>query len=224
MARYAAEAAGGPVGVVARTGSFGATMAEAFRGEVERLGGTVPFVVMLPTEDSWFRLPEILGDSLRLVDAVYLPVTGAQASGRATGALRGLDQLVPPGERDGLRVFGNTEWRQLDVARDQASQYDATFTSDFYVDENSPSVGVFAQRYQDLAGVAPNRLAFAGYDVARLVLEQLAERRSEESVADGLRRARPFTGLGHRVYFAGGSVNEAMFVLGYRDGRLVVIE
>lgn len=223
MARYATETAS-PIGVVARTGTFGATMAEAFRSEIERLGGTVPFVVMLPSEESWYRLPEILGDSLQLVEGVYLPVTGARASERAAGALRGLDQLVLPGGRDGLRVFGNTEWGQLETSRERASDYNAAFTSDFFVDDNSASVEVFAERYSDLAGVAPDRLAFAGYDVARFVLEQLAERRTEASVADALRRARPFAGLGHRIYFAGGSVNEAMFILGYRDGRLVVLE
>lgn len=225
MARYAAATeANQQVGVVARTGTFSAMMAEAFRGEIEQRGGTVPFVVMLPSEEAWFRLPEILGDSLRLVDAVYLPVTGAGASNRAAGALRGLDQLVPEGDRDRLRVFGNTEWGQLEALREQASQYNTAFTSDFYIDENSPSVGAFTARYRELAGAAPDRLAFAGYDVARLVLEQLAERRSEESVAEALRRARPFAGLAHRVYFAGGSVNEAMFILGYRGGRLVVLE
>ena len=46
----------------------------------------------------------------------------------------------------------------------------------------------------------------------------------EESMADALRGARPFDGLAHRIYFAGGSVNEAMFVLGYRDGRIVMLE
>jgi branched-chain amino acid transport system substrate-binding protein len=223
MARYAAETEG-PIGVVARTGTFGATMADAFRSEIERLGGTVPFVVMLPSEESWYRLPEILGDSLQLVEGVYLPVSGARGSERATGALRGLDQLVLPGERDELRVFGNTEWSQLDVAREQASQYNATFTADFFVDENSASAEVFAARYSDLAGVAPDRLAFAGYDVATFLLEQLDERLPEASVADALRRARPFAGLGHRIYFAGETVNEAMFILGYRDGRLVVLD
>jgi len=223
MARYAAETAS-PIGVVARTGTFGATMAEAFRNEIERLGGAVPFVVMLPSEESWYRLPEILGDSLQLVEGVYLPVTGARAPERAAGALRGLDQLMLSGARDGLRVFGNTEWSQLGASREQASQYNAAFTADFFVDENSASVEVFAERYSDLAGIAPDRLAFAGYDVARFVLEQLAERPPEASVADALRRARPFAGLGHRIYFAGGSVNEAMFILGYRDDRLVVLD
>lgn len=223
MARYAAAAEANAIGIIARSGTFSATMATAFQSEVERLGATVPFTIMLPTEDSWYRLPEILGDSLQLVDAVYFPVTGARASERAAGALRGLDQLVPAPERDGLRVFGNTEWGQLETSRDRASQYSTAFTSDFHVDANSASVEVFAERYGDLAGVAPDRLAFAGYDVATFLLEQLGERLPEASVADALRRAQPFAGLGHRIYFAGGSVNEAMFILGYRDGRLVVL-
>ncbi len=223
MARYVAAEPSRRVGVIAQVGTFGATMAAAFQDEFEGLGGTVPFVELLPNEGAWFRLPEILGDSLRMVDALYLPVTGANAPDHAAGALRGLDQLLLEGERSRLRVFGNTEWGQLEASRQRASQYGTVFTSDFHVDENG-AAAAFARQYRELAGVLPDRLAYAGYDITRMALEQLAERRSEESLADLLRRARPYAGLGHRIYFDGGSVNGAMFILGYRDGRLVVVE
>ena len=79
----------------------------------------------------------------------------------------------------------------------------------------------------DLAGqayVAPDRLAFAGYDIARMLLDVLGERRSEEALPDLLRRAAPYAGLGHRIDFGRGNANQAMFILGFRDGRLVVVE
>ena len=225
MARYvAATEPDRRVGVIARVGTFGTTMAASFQDEFERLGGAVPFVELLPNEGAWFRLPEILGDSLEMVDALYLPVAGAKAPDAAAGALRGLDQLLPDGGRSRIRVFGNTEWGQLDASRQRATQYGTTFTSDFHVDERSPAAMAFAQRYEALAGVAPERLAYAGYDITRMALVQLGERRSEESLAETFRGARPYEGLGHRIYFGGGSVNESMFILGFRDGRLVVIE
>ena len=225
MARYAAGAdPGRRVGVIARVGTFGATMAAAFQDEYERLGGAVPFVELLPNEGAWFRLPEILGDSLEMVDALYLPVTGAKGPDAAAGALRGLDQLLPEGERSRIHVFGNTEWGQLDASRQRASQYGTVFTSDFHVDERSDAAQAFVRRYEALSGVEPERLAYAGYDITGMALAQLAVRRSEESLAETMRGARPYAGLGHRIYFGGGSVNEAMFILGFRDGRLVVVE
>jgi ABC-type branched-subunit amino acid transport system substrate-binding protein len=223
MARYvAASAEGDTVGVVAEANTIGATMAEAFVRELERQGGAVSFTELLTGGTDWFRLPTLLGDSLAAVDALYLPVTGAQAPEHAAGALRGLDLVTFPDGRP--QVFGNTEWGQLETSRDRASQYNTAFTSDFYVDEDSPLVAAFADRYRELAGVTPDRLAYTGYDVSRLILAQLARRPPEQSMAEALRTARPFDGLGHRVYFAGGSVNEAMFILGWRDGRLAVYE
>ncbi|MEP0546247.1 MAG: ABC transporter substrate-binding protein [Rhodothermales bacterium] len=225
MARFVASAdPSRRVGVIARVGTFGTTMAASFQDEFERLGGTVPFVELLPNEGAWFRLPEILGDSLEMVDALYLPVSGAKAPDAAAGALRGLDQMLPEGERGRIRVFGNTEWGQLDASRQRASQYGTAFTSDFHVDERGAAASAFVERYRTLAGVAPDRLAYAGYDITKMALAQLGERRSEESLAETMRGARPYEGLGHRIYFGGGSVNEAMFILGFRDGRLVVIE
>lgn len=223
MARYvAAGGVGDSIAVVAQANTFGETMAEAFALEYVRQGGEIAFTELLFNAEDWFRLPALLGDTLTSIDAFYLPVTGAEAPDHAAGALRGFDQMTFP---DGTpRIYGNTEWGQLGTSRERADRYGTAFTSDFYVDEDGPAAVAFAERYRELAGIGPDRLAYAGYDVARLVLAQLAQRRPEQSVAEALRAAPPFNGLAHRVYFAGGSVNEAMFILGYRDGRLVVLE
>ena len=223
MARYvAAGGVGDSVAVVAQANTFGETMAEAFALEYVRAGGEVAFTELLFNAEDWFRLPALLGDTLSGVDAFYLPVTGREAPDHAAGALRGFDQMTFPGGVP--RIYGNTEWGQLETSRERASQYGTAFTSDFHVDERSAAALAFAERYEALAGTAPERLAYAGYDITRMALAQLGERRSEESLAETIRRARPFAGLGHRIYFGGGSVNEAMFILGFRDGRLVVIE
>ncbi len=228
MARYAAAQHPGAVGVVAQSGTIGATMAEAFQVELAREGGTVGFAELLFDERAWFRLAEVLSDSVggRLadVDALYLPVAGADAPEQAAGALKSLDQALSADERGLLRLFGNTEWGRLDASRPRAEGYGTVFTSDFHAEEGSTAVQDFAARYRALAGLAPDRLAFAGYDVTRMLLGLLAERRSEEALPDLLRRARPYAGLGHRIDFSRGNVNEAMFFLGFRDGQVVVVE
>lgn len=228
MARYAAAQRPGTFGVVAQSGTIGETMAQAFQAELIRAGGAVAFTELLTDDRAWFRLDEVLADSLdnRLadVDALYLPVSGADADEYAAGALRSLDRAVPLDERGRLRVFGNTEWGTLDASRRRAEGYNTVFTSDFYLGEEREEVSDFSERYRALAGVPPDRLAFAGYDIARMLLGVLGDRRSEEGLPDLLRRAAPYAGLGHRIDFGRGNVNEAMFILGYRDGQLIVVE
>lgn len=224
MARYAAAQRPGTFGVVAESGTIGEAMAEAFQIELMRAGGTVAFSELLFDAEAWFRLANVLGDSLGDVDALYLPVAGADAPAHAAGALRSLDAALPADERGRLRIFGNTEWGMLAASRRRAEGYGTVFTSDFYLDEGNEAVQAFSERYRELAGVSPDRLAFAGYDLARMVLSLLGERRGEESLPDLLRRAPPYAGLGHRIDFGRGNVNEAMFILGYRDGEIVVVE
>ncbi len=224
MARYAAAQRPGSFGVVAQTGTIGETMAEAFQTEMLRIGGAVAFSELLFDGDAWFQLANVLGDSLGEVDALYLPVAGADAAGHAGGALRSLDAALPAAERGRLRLFGNTEWGMLGPSRQRAGAYSTVFTADFHLDEGNAAVRAFADRYRALAGVPPDRLAFAGYDLARMVLALLMERRGEESLPDLLRRAAPYAGLGHRIDFGRGNVNEAMFILGYQDGEIVVVE
>jgi len=224
MARYAAAQQPGRVGVVAQRGTFSETMADAFMDEMIQRGGEVAFVERLASQELWFRLPEVLSARLAEADALYLPVTGADAPEYAAGALRGVDQLLTDAARTGLQIFGNAEWSGLDASRVRASQYRTTFTNDFYVDPSSAPARAFAERYRALAGIAPDRLAYAGYDITRFVLEQLRERRSEEALGDLLRRARPYAGLGHRIDFGGGAVNQAMFIERYEDGQARLVE
>ncbi len=228
MARYAAAQRAGTFGVVAQSGTEGEAMADAFQTAVIGAGGTVGFSEVLFDGRAWFRLAELLSDStggmLGDVDALYLPVAGPDAAEQAAGALRSLDQTLQADERGLLRLFGNAEWEGLDASRGRAEGYGTVFTADFHLDDGAAATQAFSERYRALAGLPPDRLAFAGYDVAAMLLALLAERRSEEALPDLLRRAPPYAGLGHRVDFGRGNVNEAMFLLGFRQGRVVVVE
>ena len=46
----------------------------------------------------------------------------------------------------------------------------------------------------------------------------------ERTLAESLRAAPLFDGVGHRFRFEGGQVNEALYVLGFRDGQAVLLE
>jgi hypothetical protein len=73
-------------------------------------------------------------------------------------------------------------------------------------------------------------LAVVGYDVTRFVQEaatklKVAGQDSSDPVqlADAIRAAPPFDGIGIRLDFRGGQVNQAMFYHRYRDGRVELL-
>ncbi|WP_412060194.1 ABC transporter substrate-binding protein [Rubrivirga sp. IMCC45206] len=217
MARYATGRLGlNRLGVAAQRETLGADMAGAFAAEARRLGARVDFETLIDAADDWQDLDREVGEArLRAVDAVYLPVTGRDAPRYADDALRALDAIgrAP-------RPLGNTEWEGLQASKARASRLGAVFTQDFFVAPGAADA--FGRRYRELAGIGQDRLALIGYDITRLVLREAEA--DEGALADALRAAPMFEGLGHRFHFDGGQVNEALYILGFRDGQAVLLE
>ena len=216
MARYAVGRLGlSRLGVASQRGQFGADMAAAFAAEARRLGATVAFEESLARADDWADLDREVGASaLGGVEAVYLPVTGQNAPRYAADALRALDALARP-----PRPLGNTEWEGLSASTERASRLGAVFTQDFFVAPGGADA--FGRRYRQLAGIGQDRLALIGYDLGRFLLAQVGQ---EGELADAIRAAGRFEGAGNRYAFGGGQVNEALYVLGFRDGQAVLLE
>ena len=217
MARYATGRLGVErVGVAAQRGTLGADMAGAFATEARRLGAAVAFEHLLPDEAAWADVDRQVGaGALGGVQAVYLPVTGRDAPRYAGDALRALDAAgrAP-------RPLGNTEWEGIpSTATGRASRLGAVFTQDFFVAPGAADA--FGRTYRALSGIGQDRLALMGYDLARFVLANVG---AEGPLGDALRAAPRFDGLGHRFRFGGGQVNEALFVLGFRDNQAVLLE
>ena len=221
MARYATDELGlQALGTIAEPDGYGRAMADAFTDEARAREASVPLDFRLASDRDWYRLPDVLtAEMLSGLDALYIPTLGEQASEHAAGAMRGLEEIgiVP-------RPLGNDGWNGLEASRARAGRYQVLFTETYYVSGRDPAAGQFQQAYLRLSGVAPDRLAYAGYDVATFLLGVLQQRRGETALADAIRTAPRFQGLGHRFDFSGGQVNEALFLLGYGtrqypDGR-----
>ena len=219
MARYAAGRLGlDRLGVASVSGTLGADMAGAFATEARRLGARVAFEERLASPDAWQDLDREVGAAaLGGVQAVYLPVTGEEAPRYAADVLRALDAV---GAR-APRPLGNLEWEGLSASRDRASRLGAVFTQDFFV--RPGAADAFGRRYRQLAGIGQDRLSLIGYDLTRFLLAQV-EAGGEGALADQVRAAPLFNGVAHRFEFDGGQVNEALFILGFRDGQAVLLE
>ena len=217
MARYATGRLGlERLGVASQQNTLGVEMAEAFAAEARASGATVLFAASVPGDDDWADLDRIVGEAtLERAQAVYLPVTGATAPEHAADALRAIDGVSPA-----PRPLGNTEWEGLAGSRQRASRLGALFTQDFFVAPGAADA--FGQRYRELSGLGPDRLAIMGYDTATFLIAQLGA--GEGALADRIRRAPRFDGLAHRFEFDGGQVNRALFILGYRGSQAVLLE
>ena len=222
MARYAVGRLGlNRLGAASEAGDLSADMAGAFATEARRLGASVAFEEALASASAWEDLDREVGEArLRSVQAVYLPVTGTSAPQYASDALRSLDALGSLGRTP--RPLGNTEWEGITPsAAARATRLGAVFTQDFFVAPGA--IDAFSARYQALSGIAVDRLALIGYDLTRFTLAQV-DAGGEGALADRIRRAPRFDGVANRYAFDGGQVNEALFVLGYRDGQAVLLE
>ena len=227
MARYAVDRLGlDRVGMAAQASTPGEEMGRAFVDEARRLGATVAFSTQLASAADWADLDRRVGSPIESVQAVYLPVTGQGAATSAGESLRALEALRNP-----PRPLGNSEWEGLGTSqRTRASRLGSLFTRDFFVAPGTADV--FGRRYRELSRLdQPDRIALIGYDVARFVIEQMetsdeggASPAPAQALADQIRRARQFQGIAHRFEFGGGQVNRALFILGYRDGRAVLLE
>jgi len=204
-------------------------IANSFQTEAAQNDLGVPFVLPLDNAASWSRLPELvdadstLTDSLlATTDAVYMPMSGRNASGKLQDALTGLGRLNID------RALGNAEWHDLPIRR-LASQFKATYSNDFYVQTARPEVQTFIRRYRMLTGETPDhlsvrgrRLAYAGYDIARFLLEVLSPSDASPGPA-ALRSASEYDGLGTRIDFQGANVNQSLFFHRYRTNRLELL-
>jgi ABC-type branched-subunit amino acid transport system substrate-binding protein len=190
-----------------------------FASEVLQLGADLVFETYLDDSRGWFRLAETFHrDSLRHAEAVFMPITGSNAVTLIGGALSSLNRIGV-----NLRVLGTVSWHNLPMGS-QASDFNVTYSNDFYVDEQNPTTLDFMARYRALAGVDPTRLSYTGYDVSRFLLDRFAQQAYDpRPVVDLIRAAGPYQGLGIRLDFSAGNVNEALFYHRYVDGSSTLL-
>jgi ABC-type branched-subunit amino acid transport system substrate-binding protein len=228
MARFAAQSLLiDQVGVVFEANDDAAArMATGFREEASRIGLGVPFTLELSSAREWSRLPlafeadsTLTPEQRAVAEAVYLPVTGRNAQGDIQDALVGLRRMSPD-----LRGLGNSQWHDVSFKK-EASRHLATYANDFDVQTRRVAVQRFIRNYRLLTGRTPGelsatgkRLAYTGYDVAHFLLSTLSPAARPTPAA--LRRPDAYDGLGIRIDFRAGNVNEAMFFHRYRAGRI----
>ena len=201
------------------TNSESLGMAKGFEQELYELGVEPSFQYYLSGTRTWFRLgDEVSRDSLLQAKAVYLPINGGNASTVISGALGSLNRMMM---NNRIRIIGNKEWHEV-PSTTLATSYQTTYTNDFYVAAEDSLAQVFQNQYIATYGIDPIRLSYSGYDVTSFLTEQLGTFAAspQTPLHTIFHEAGEFQGLGNRIDFSNGNVNEAMFYHRYVDGRV----
>ncbi|MEL7169231.1 MAG: hypothetical protein AAGN64_07770 [Bacteroidota bacterium] len=180
---------------------------------------------LLGDRRDWFSLTQRLpATDLATLDALYVPLDSRDAEQTMRNVVRNLDQAGV-----GLRLLGNGVWHTMSDI-EPAGPFALAYTLDFVPDRDRLGGLDFVERYRALSGgVDPDRLAYTGYDTARFLLTQLAslpatENAPRDALANALRSAAPYQGLGIRIDLAGGQSNQALYLMEVRDGQRVLVE
>lgn len=220
LARFADDRFGHErYGIIAELGdSYSERMAEGFQEEITRMGASVLYYRLIEQGSEWYDLdgllPATAWDSL---EAVYLPISGQDADQFASAALSAL-------ARAGVRpqVFGSAEWGNV-TALSLASDFNTVYTTGFHLRPGDAAVEQFRQEYSAIAGSGPEgetgRVAYAGYDVARFLLNRIMQS-GDAPLVEAFANAPWYQGLGSRLFFEGGNVNRGLFYMRYRPGKI----
>ena len=188
-------------------------MARGFAEEASAQGATVVFNLKLDATQDWMRIPGLVGlDTLRSIEALYLSVhqENTREEHRAVaGVLTRLGRLS-----DMPHILGTESWGGVSVST-FAEQLDISYGDVFHVRRMRSEERTFQREYRALAGaMAPDRLAYVGFDVASFLIELMA---MGGSLVDQMAH-RAYEGLGTRIQFDANRRNTAMFLM-HLDAR-----
>lgn len=202
---------------VADERGVGERLADGFIQQASELGAQINLIQILDSEADWFLLPDTLSaDTLRMVNAIYVPMIAGDGPQRAGRILSAFDRLGR-----NIRLLGNASWHDL-PQKAHASRYLMTYSNDYFPDLSSEAFLQFGWSYRVLSGQEVGRLGVSGFDTTRFLLEALGKRDSR-TLVDRIRNMPEWEGFGTRIHFAGGNVNQALYYHRYRDGQLALI-
>ncbi|MCK6625283.1 MAG: ABC transporter substrate-binding protein [Anaerolineae bacterium] len=159
---------------------YSATLGESFAAELAAQGGQIVYQGNFTPADTDFT-PALQAAGAAGAELLYLPtpisvvnrIAGQMSQLRQSGSLR-------------LTLLGSDSWHSADLDRTAAAG--SYFTTHFFLDDQQPPTQQWAETYKASYAVAPDTLAFLGYEAATVLLEavQQAGTLDVESVAKTL--------------------------------------
>ncbi len=209
----------GRLGVISEhTAGRNAELIKGFEYGARENGAEVVFHYRLESPSGWGRISTLVDpDTLRSLDALFLPVYDVNASQEGWKVRDALEDLAQMG--DAPHILGTESWDDLELGT-TVGQLRISFAEVFHVQRSKVGHRAFEHQFHNISnGRDPDRLAYVGFDVASFLLETLDSQGSVRAVS---LRGGKFEGLGMRISFDAQRRNTALFFMDLTDrgGRL----
>ena len=217
MAQYAVqELEMDKFAIIAQRGSSGATSAEAFRDEAEKLGAEIVFYFVEDIESTGYEISQYtrrFGSGADPIDAVYAPFTGR-------AALTLIDLLLVDLRvmKEAPYVLGSQEWQKLNFSSARYHQLNIFFSQGYYLDNNSAKLARFKSDYRNQFNVEPNQFAMIGYDVASYMLGALKKIGNPSLLKSAILNQPLYRGVVNNILFDGSNFNKALKIIEVMEG------
>ena len=193
--------------------------ARGFAEAAYRSRATIAFEVPLQSSSDWLRLPELIGIAqLAEVDGLYLSVEAGSEQDvvrLVEGVLERLGRIP-----SAPHVLGASAWNDLELGV-FAQRLDVSYVDVYHVNELSNEVRNFKHAFREMSqGNAPDRLAFIGYDVARMLLQYVG---TAEDLASTLRGGTQFEGVATRIRFDRDQRNRTLFLFNHSPNGGILV-
>lgn len=209
------------VAVIAEKSSLGEPSAEAFYEEFSRLGGTVIKYDIRDLESEGYDIQEYTSylnpenDTTFNVniDAIYAPFTGVVASTLISSLLTEIEAA-----NSDITVLGSEEWAASDLS---ALGLNTTvyYSESINIETQNMDRDEFESEFRLRFDTEPNRFAYIGYDVAKVLLNTLERVGNPAYLRDGLKSIDNYHGFSMDVNFNGGHINEAVNIRRLQTGN-----
>lgn len=222
MARYAVNELNlQRFAIIARRGSAGASSAEAFRDEAEKLGAQIEYYFVEDLHSNAYEISQYtqyFGSQEQPIDAVYAPLTG-NASLTVIDLLLADLRIMPTPPI----VLGSQEWQRLDYSSSKYDRLHIYFSQGYYSDDRGMRMVRFRNTYQQAFNTDPNQYSMIGYDVAKFLLSNLDNVGNPALLKSSMLEHPLYRGLINDILFDGGNVNEALQILEIKEGKLRLV-
>lgn len=208
------------ISVLSAVDGYSSMLANAFIDEFENLGGDILTrqTYHSNTVSLSDQVSKIAADSLTL-DGVYLPLSDK----RDVPAI--LSQFV----QDSLYVpiYGNQDWflaKGYETSPELSDKL--TFTSDYFIDYNSPLYRDFSKKFFAKTNSDADRNVLYGYDTAEYLLSLMEgnPNAGRPDIKSALESGVIGKGYHNNIYFDSTRVNKFLDIVRYNNGKFELID
>lgn len=207
------------IAVFNRENGYSALLAESFIDEFQKFGGTVIAHQTYPSSvDDISSYASSINTVRSRIDGIYIPISERSDARKVLSSLSNFQFNVS--------LYGNQDWFNVQGLEHFPNITDKlTFTSDYFIDFNSPDIRDLGNRFRKTTGMEVNRNMLYGYDSAKMLVELLSSGnitrdKVHREFLSGLRS----NGYHNNIYFDDRKVNSYLNIVRYRNGVFELID